>query len=74
VLAKWHPLLEEYESSRAEGESVRAHEAEWERAADLRGVLEDLRSVLLEYANLLASVAGVAPLIALDEAQTDESS
>lgn len=74
VLAKWHPLLEEYESSRPDGKSVRAHEEEWERAAELRGALEDLRSVLLEYTNLLASVAGVEPLIALDEAQTDESS
>jgi hypothetical protein len=74
VLAKWHPLLEEYESSRPDGKSVLAHEAEWERSAELRDVLEDLRSVLLEYANLLARVAGVEPLIALDEAQTDESS
>lgn len=69
VLAKWHPLLEEYEASRPEGKSVRTHENEWERAAELRGVLEDLRSVLLDYANLLAEVAGVEPLIALDEAQ-----
>jgi hypothetical protein len=53
---------------------VRAHEAEWERSAELREVIEDLRSVLLEYANLLARVAGVEPLIALDEAQADESS
>ena len=52
--------------------SVRAHEAEWERAGELRGVLEQLRSVLLEYANLLAAVAGVEPLIALDEAQASE--
>ena len=68
VLAKWHPLLEEYEASRPEGKSVREHEAEWERTAELRGVLEDLRSGLLDYANLLAAVAGVEPLIALDEA------
>lgn len=68
VLAKWHPLLEEYEASRREGTSVKEHEAEWERAAELRGVLEDLRSGLLDYANLLAKVAGVEPLIALDEA------
>jgi hypothetical protein len=72
VLAQWHPLLEEYEASRPEGQSVRAHEAEWERAGELRGVLEDLRLVLLEYANLLAAVAGVEPLIALDEAQAGE--
>lgn len=69
VLAKWHPLLEEYEAARPDEKSVRAHEVEWERAAELRGVLEELRSVLLDYANLLAAVAGVAPLISLDEQQ-----
>jgi hypothetical protein len=69
VLAKWHPLLEEYEAARPEEKSVRAHEAEWERAAELRGVLEEVRSVLLEYANLLAAVGGVEPLISLDERQ-----
>jgi hypothetical protein len=72
VLAKWHPLLEEYEASRPEGHSARTHEAEWSRAAELRGALEDLRTDLLDYANLLAKVAGVEPLIALDEA-TGES-
>jgi hypothetical protein len=69
VLATWHPLLEEYEATRPEGKSVRTHEAEWERSAELRGVLEELRSVLLDYANLLAAVAGVEPLISLDERQ-----
>jgi len=69
VLAKWHPLLEEYEAVRPEEKSVRTHEAEWERAAELRGVLEGLRLLLLDYANLLAAVAGVEPLISLDERQ-----
>jgi hypothetical protein len=72
VLAKWHPLLEEYEAARPEERSVRAHEAEWERAAELRGVLEELRSMLLDYANLLAAVASVEPLISLDERQKVE--
>jgi hypothetical protein len=69
LLAKWHPLLEEYEAARSDEKSVRAHEVEWERAAELRGALEELRSLLLDYANLLAAVAGVAPLISLDEQQ-----
>lgn len=72
VLAKWHPLLEEYEAARPAEKSIRAHEAEWERGAELRGVLEELRMGLIDYANLLASVAGVEPLIALDEAQAGE--
>jgi hypothetical protein len=67
LLAKWHPLLEEHEASRQEGQSVRAHEEAWERAAELRDVVEKLRAVLIEYANLLAAVAGVEPLISLDE-------
>jgi hypothetical protein len=67
VLAKWHPLLENYEASRPDGRSVVEHEAAWDRAAELRKVLEELRSRLLDYANLLAAVAGVEPLIALDE-------
>jgi hypothetical protein len=69
VLAKWHPLLEDYEAARPEGRSVSEHEAAWEHAPELRRVLEELRSALLDYANLLAKVAGVEPLIALDEAQ-----
>jgi hypothetical protein len=70
VLAKWHPLLEEYESSRPDGTSARTHEAEWERASELRGALEELRSALVDYANLLAAVAGVEPLIALERPQS----
>jgi hypothetical protein len=71
VLSKWHPLLEEYEVSRPDGKSVVQHEAEWNRAGELREVLEGLRCGLLDYANLLAAVAGVAPLIALDETASE---
>jgi hypothetical protein len=67
VLAKWHPLLEAHEASRPADASVVEHEAAWDHAAELRAVLEDLRVNLLGYANLLAGVAGVEPLIALDE-------
>jgi hypothetical protein len=73
LLAKWHPLLEEYEAARPEETSVVEHEAGWERAAELRGALDDLRSQLLEYANLLAAVAGVEPLIALEEVPTKDT-
>jgi hypothetical protein len=66
VLAKWHPLLQEHEASRPPEASVVAHEAEWERASELRACLEELRASLLAYANLLAEVAGVSPLIPLD--------
>ena len=71
VLAKCHPLLVDHEARRPEGDSVTEHEAAWEHATELRAVLEELRSALLDYANLLAEVAGVAPLIALDEMSDD---
>ena len=67
VLAKWHPLLADHEARRPEESTVVEHEAAWDRAQELRAVLETLRTSLLEYANLLAEVAGVEPLIALDE-------
>lgn len=71
VLAKWHPLLQAHEASRPQERSAAEHEAGWDRSAELRGVLETLRVTLVEYANLLAFVAGVEPLIALDEEQVD---
>src|SRR5262245_47083428 len=67
VLSKWHPLLADYESSKPDSRSAVEHEATWDRSAELRAQLEELRLALLEYANLLADVAGVEPLIALDE-------
>ena len=72
MLAVWHPRLADYEASRPEGRSVVEHESAWERAGELRAALEELRSSLLDYANLLAEVAGVEPLIALDE-RSDEA-
>jgi hypothetical protein len=67
LLAKWHPLLADHEARRHEDRSVVEHESAWNRAGELREALEQLRLSLLEYANLLAEVAGVEPLIALDE-------
>ena len=66
-LAKWHPLLADYEAQRPEPRPPVEHENAWERASELRSALEDLRATLLDYANLLAEVAGVEPLISLDE-------
>jgi hypothetical protein len=71
VLSKWHPLLADHEAHRQEDCSTVEHERVWERAGELRAALEELRSTLVDYANLLAQVAGVEPLIALDE-RSDE--
>lgn len=63
VLAKWHPLLLDYESSRPDSISTLEWERRWEKNEELRQVLNEVRQVLIEYANLLAEVAGVPPLI-----------
>ena len=63
VLAKWHPLLLDYESTRDSNLSPLEHERQWEKYEELQQVLNNVRSVLIEYANLLAQVAGVPSLI-----------
>jgi len=63
VLAKWHPLLLDYESTKENTLSPLEHERQWEKHEELRQVLNDVRSVLIEYAELLAQVAGVPSLI-----------
>jgi hypothetical protein len=63
VLAKWHPLLLDYEMSRPEAMSALEHERRWDRNKELRDVLDKTRDILLQYANILAEVAEVPPLV-----------
>ena len=63
VLSKWHPLLLDYEGTKENSLSPLEHEKQWDKNEQLRQVLNDLRLVLTEYANLLAKVAGVPSLI-----------
>lgn len=63
MLAQWHPLLQDWETARDAGRSVRAHEAAWEHSAELRAELEALREVLLRYAEILAQVCDAPALI-----------
>lgn len=63
VLAKWHPLLLDYESTKKSTESSLVHERNWDRYEEMRQVLNDVRKELIEYAELLAQVAGVPSLI-----------
>lgn len=58
-LAKWHPLLLDYEDTRSETISVVEHEKNWDKSQDLRQELNEVREVLVEYANLLAEVSEV---------------
>lgn len=64
LLAKWHPLLLDYESKKMDNISIVEHEKNWERNNDLRNEIIKVRKVLVKYSNLLAKVAGVPPLIA----------
>jgi hypothetical protein len=63
VLAKWHPELQRWEASRPERSSVVEHEEAWDRSAELRAELEALRRLLLQYAEILATVCEAPALI-----------
>lgn len=63
VMAKWHPLLLDYENTRPPDVSAVEHERRWAQYAELRQELNQVRGVLTDYANLLAEVAGVPSLI-----------
>jgi hypothetical protein len=66
VLAKWHPLLSDYEHSRKEGTSTLEHERKWEHAQELREKLNETRIILIDYANELAKAAEIPSLIIED--------
>lgn len=62
ALAKWHPRLRDYESTRPPDCSQVEHERAWASGEELRAALADVRSTLTQYAELLATVAGVPSL------------
>ena len=62
VLAKWHPLLKDWEDQRPAGVSITAHEAAWPENEALRNEFNRIRAQLMEYADVLAEVSGVAKL------------
>ena len=62
VLAKWHPLLLDYESRKQDGISPFEHERQWEYSNELRKTLDEVRRTMIQYANTLADVAGI-PLL-----------
>lgn len=63
VLAKWHPELLDWEQKKETSKTTRQHELEWEHNQELRAILNDTRKNLIEYANVLGTVFGVANLI-----------
>lgn len=62
VLAKWHPLHQEYEQSREATRPALEHERLWERSEELRLALQEMQQVLRNYASILAQVAGIPEL------------
>lgn len=63
LLAKWHPLLLDYENTKDVLDSFFEHERKWDNHEELRKVLNDVRLTIIEYANILAQVADVPSLI-----------
>jgi hypothetical protein len=64
LLARWHPQLADWEAKRPADVSTIAQEQAWPRATELRAEIAQAREALLAYANQLAQVAGVPPLVA----------
>ena len=62
LLAKWHPILLDYENKRQKDISITDHERNWEFAEELRSEINNVRTKLVEYANVLAEVSGVSKL------------
>lgn len=60
TLSKWHPLLLDWENQRPNNLSITKHESKWEHSNEVRQELNDIRSNLMEYANVLGEVCGVA--------------
>ncbi|MEK4741042.1 MULTISPECIES: hypothetical protein [unclassified Bacillus (in: firmicutes)] len=63
LLAKWHPMLLEYENKRNESVSIVEHEKPWDKHDELRKEIEFVHQILLQYAHILGQVAGVPSLI-----------
>ena len=67
-LAKWHPLLEDYEKNNREGNvSILEHEKNWDKYDEFRASLEEIRLILIQYTDILSEVAEVPSLIQIKE-------
>lgn len=65
LLARWHPLLEDYEGARPVGTSRLQWERAWERHDELRAALAEVQATLEAYAGLLGEVCDAKDLIRL---------
>ncbi len=63
VLTKWHPRLLHFESTQTISFSSVQYEQQWEDSEQLRQELNQVRTILIQYAELLAEIAEVPSLI-----------
>ncbi|MFN0179285.1 MAG: hypothetical protein ACKVZ0_10840, partial [Gemmatimonadales bacterium] len=63
LLARWHPLLEDWEAQRPLTTSRRDHERAWAHHDDLRAEISAVRSVLTDYAWILAQACEAPALM-----------
>jgi hypothetical protein len=63
LLAKWHPMLASHENMKKKSVSSLDHERNWDKYGELLTALNEVRMMLIDYANLLAQVANVSPLV-----------
>jgi len=68
LLAKWHPLLLDYEGKKPQEITALEHEKDWEKNAELREQLNQTRQTLIQYTKVLAKIAKV-PFFTLDSAK-----
>ncbi|MFE2295024.1 TIR domain-containing protein [Streptomyces sp. NPDC059452] len=65
-LSAWHPALQEHEAARPPGTSPTEHERHWERSAQMRKDLAELRTPLTLTVRELATVCGIDLLAPVD--------
>lgn len=58
-VAKWHPLLSDWEAQKPRDCSAIEHERAWSKNGELRQELKKLRSSLMQYCGALAKLAGI---------------
>jgi hypothetical protein len=58
-LVRWHPLLKNYEEKKTPEMTTVEHERSWEREAELRKELEQVRQQMVIYVDALAKIAGI---------------
>jgi transcriptional regulator with XRE-family HTH domain len=63
LLAKWHPLLKDYEEVRPLAVGSRQYEQQWQHYHELRQELRAIHETLLEYARTFAQIAEIPSLL-----------